>query len=504
MDYAFLYDRARHLLAIGYNVAEARVDPGYYDLLASEARFGSFVAIAQGELPQENWFALGRLLTSAGGRPVLLSWSGSMFEYLMPLLVMPAYDNTLLDQTCRASVERQIAYGRQRGVPWGISECGYNSLDAGLNYQYRAFGVPGLGLKRGLAEDLVIAPYASALALMVEPEAACVNLQRLAADGLAGRFGLYEAIDYTPARVPRGQASAIVRSFMAHHQGMILLSLSHLLLGRPMQARFESDPLFRSALLLLQERVPKTAVLRLHPADSSALRATPGGPDAPLRIIGTPDTPAPEVQLLSNGRYHVMVTNAGGGSSRWKDLAVTRWREDGTRDDWGTFCYIRDVETGKYWSGAHQPTVRARGTLRGDLLRGARRVPPHRRRHRVAHRDRGLARGRHRVAAAAHHQPLGRGAHDRRHQLRRGRPGTGGRGCAASRVLQPLRADRGRGAGQRHPVHAPAALGRGAGAVDVPPHGGPRRGFARGLVRDRPHGVHRPGCDRARRRMRCS
>ncbi|HEX5635343.1 MAG TPA: glucoamylase family protein, partial [Gemmatimonadales bacterium] len=169
MDYGFLYDRSRHLLAIGYNVAEARADAGYYDLLASEARFGSFVAIAQGELPQENWFALGRLLTSAGGRPALLSWSGSMFEYLMPLLVMPAYEGTLLDRTCRASVERQIAYGRQRGVPWGISECGYNSVDAGLNYQYRAFGVPGLGLKRGLADDLVIAPYASALALMVAP-----------------------------------------------------------------------------------------------------------------------------------------------------------------------------------------------------------------------------------------------------------------------------------------------------------------------------------------------
>ena len=355
MEYGFLYDPARSLLAIGYDVGELRRDPGFYDLLASEARFSSFVAIAQGRVPQENWFALGRLLAKAGGRSVLLSWSGSMFEYLMPLLVMPTYDNTLLDQTYRATVGRQIAYGKQRGVPWGISECGYNAVDAALNYQYRAFGVPGLGLKRGLAEDLVVAPYASALALMVAPEAACLNLQQLSADGLAGRFGLYEAIDYTPARMPHGQSSVVVRSFMAHHQGMILLSLAYLLLARPMQKRFESDPLFKATLLLLQERVPKAVGLHAYtelPAD----RGVSDGPVAPVRALGNPDTQVPEVQLLSNGRYHVMVTNAGGSSSRWKDLAVTRWREDSTCDNRGTFCYLRDVASGEFWSAAYQPT----------------------------------------------------------------------------------------------------------------------------------------------------
>ncbi len=356
MEYDFLYDRARHLMSIGYNVGMRRRDASYYDLLASEARFSSFVAIAQGRLPQENWFALGRLLTSAGGQPVLLSWSGSMFEYLMPLLVMPAYENTLLDQTCRATVDRQIAYGRQRGVPWGISECGYNAVDASLNYQYRAFGVPGLGLMRGLAEDLVVAPYATALALMVAPEAACLNLQRLSAEGLAGRFGLYEAVDYTPARVPRGQTAVIVRSFMAHHQGMILLSLAHVLLARPMQKRFESDPQFKSALLLLQERVPRAAALHPQLAELSLTGGIIAGPEAPVRVLATPDTPTPEVQLLSNGRYHVMVTNAGGGSSRWKDIAVTRWREDPTCDPWGTFCYIRDTASGEFWSAAQRPT----------------------------------------------------------------------------------------------------------------------------------------------------
>ena len=358
MDYDFLFDKVRRQLVIGYNVAQLRVDEGRYDLLASEARLCNFVAIAQGKLPQESWFALGRLLTSAGGDPVLLAWSGSMFEYLMPLLVMPTYENTLLDQTYVAAVERQIEYGRQRGVPWGMSESGYNTVDVHLNYQYRAFGVPGLGLKRGLAEDLVVAPYASALALMVAPEAACLNLQRLAAGGLAGRLGLFEAIDYTPSRQRRGESSAVVRSFMAHHQGMSLLSLAYVLLARPMQERFESDPLLQATLLLLQERIPRAALFHPHATELSDLHAGGAGPALPVRVLTSPDTTIPEVQLLSNGRYHVMVTNAGGGSSRWKDLALTRWREDGIADNWGTFCYLRDAASKEFWSTAYQPTLK--------------------------------------------------------------------------------------------------------------------------------------------------
>ena len=358
VEYDFLYDKGRHLLTIGYNVSERRRDSGYYDLLASEARLVTFVAIAQGQLPQESWFALGRLLTATGGEPILLSWSGSMFEYLMPLLVMPTYENTLIDRTCRAAVGRQIEYGKKRGVPWGMSESGYNMVDVRLNYQYRAFGVPGLGLKRGLAADLVVAPYASALALMVAPEEACRNLQRLGDKELIGKYGFYEAIDYTPSRQRRGQSSTIVRSFMAHHQGMSLLSLEYLLLERPMQKRFESDPLFQATMLLLQERVPKATASYALAAELSGVRTTPGVTEMPVRSFGTPDTPVPEVQLLSNGRYHVMITNSGGGYSRWKDIAVTRWREDGTCDNWGTFCYIRDTGSGEFWSTAYQPTLK--------------------------------------------------------------------------------------------------------------------------------------------------
>jgi cellobiose phosphorylase len=356
MEWDFLFDKTRQVLSIGYNVAERRRDSSYYDLLASEARLSTFVAIAQGHLPQESWFALGRLLTTAAGEPVLLSWSGSMFEYLMPLVVMPGYDGTLLDQTCRAAVKRQIEYGKHRGVPWGISESGCNLLDVRLSYQYRAFGVPGLGLKRGLSDDLVVAPYASALALMVSPEEACANLQRLKAEGFEGQFGFYEAIDYTPSRLPRGHSHAVVRSYMAHHQGMTFLSVAHVLRDRRMQSRFASDPAFQATALLLQERIPRASAFYLSATPVSDAHTATTGAQIPVRVFAGPDTPGPEVQLLSNGRYHVAITNAGGGYSRWKDLAVTRWREDATSDDWGTFCYLRDVATGTFWSTAYQPT----------------------------------------------------------------------------------------------------------------------------------------------------
>ncbi len=358
MEYGFLFNPAQRQLAIGYNAGERRLDASYYDLLASEARLCNFVAIAQEQLPQESWFALGRMLTTHNGESALLSWSGSMFEYLMPLLIMPTFDNTLLDQTYKAAVDRQIAYGKERNVPWGISESGYNAVDVQFNYQYRAFGVPGLGLKRGLGEDLVVAPYASVLALMVAPEAACQNLQQLAAEGVAGKFGFYEAVDYTPSRLRRGETRAVVRSFMAHHQGMSLLSLAYVLLDRPMQRRFESEPLFRATMLLLQERIPKPAVFRSQAAELPDVRITKELPDMPMRVLSSANTPIPEVQLLSNGRYHVMVTNSGGGSSRWRDLAITRWREDSTCDNWGSFCYLRDMASGEFWSNTYQPTLK--------------------------------------------------------------------------------------------------------------------------------------------------
>lgn len=357
MDVRFLYNEANHLMTIGFNVDDQRRDDSNYDLLSSEARLGVFVAIAQGQVPQESWFALGRLMVSSGGDPILLSWSGSMFEYLMPLLIMPAYPSTLLDQTYRTAVSRQIAYGNLRNVPWGVSESGYNAFDTQFNYLYRAFGVPGLGLKRGLEEDLVIAPYASAMALMVAPVMACDNLQRLAADRATGKFGFYEAIDYTLSRLPRESKRALIRSFMTHHQGMTFLSFSYLLHDKPMQRRFMADPLFQATLLLLQERIPKPNASYLKIPKSPEGSLVPKRSETSMRVFTNPNTRTPQVQMLSNGRYHVILTQAGGGYSRWKEFAVTRWREDSTCDNWGLFSYVRDMDTGAYCSTNYQPTA---------------------------------------------------------------------------------------------------------------------------------------------------
>lgn len=357
MDFGLLYNRDTKLLASGYDIAERRLVPDACGQLASEARLASFIGIAQGQLPREHWVALGRQLGIVGGEQLLLSRGGAMREYLMPLLVMPTWRGTLLDQTYQALIRVQTDYARRHGIPWGFSDCACNTVDADLRYQARAFGVPGTGLKRGLGDDLVVAPYAAMLGLMVAPEAACANLERMVELGAMGRYGLYEAIDYTGARLPRGQKHAVVRAYTTRHQGMALLALSYLLNGRPMQRRFEADPRFQAALLLLQERVPRSGAFEAADIEAGAQRAAPPETPSPARAPTRPGRSQPEVQLLSNGRYHVMVSSEGGGYSRWNDLALTRWREDATSDDGGLSCYLRDLDSGAVWSGAWQPTL---------------------------------------------------------------------------------------------------------------------------------------------------
>lgn len=361
MEFGFLYNHDRELLHIGFDADARRLDPSCYDLLASEARIASFLMIAANEAPPEHWFALGRLLAGRGGTAALVSWSGSIFEYLMPSLFMRCYPGTLLDRSNHAVVERQIRYGRQRQIPWGISESCYHATDAQHVYQYRAFGVPGLGLKRGLSDDLVVAPYAAMLALPFAATAACANIERLIKHEEAlGTYGLYEAIDYTPSRLPRGRQRAVIRTFMAHHQGMGMLALSHLLLDAPMVRRFMSDFEVRSTEMLLQERVPDvTPVVHPHQREAASKSVREDGkPEETVRLIRSPDTAVPAVQLLSNGNYHVMVTNAGGSSSRWQRLALTRWREDFTCDNWGTYLYLRDVMSNQTWSNTYHPLRR--------------------------------------------------------------------------------------------------------------------------------------------------
>ncbi|MDQ1728545.1 MAG: cyclic beta,2-glucan synthetase [Pyrinomonadaceae bacterium] len=359
MDFKFLLDPERKVFAIGYNVSAQVADNSYYDLLASEARLASFVAIAKGEVSQEHWFRLGRQLTSVDGGRALISWTGTMFEYLMPLLVMRNYQGTLLDETYRTVVKRQIEYGAERGVPWGVSESAYNVRDLHLNYQYGPFGVPGLGLKRGLIEDLVIAPYATMLAAEVDPPAAMTNLRRLAKAGAMGSYGFYESTDYTAERLPQGQDNVVIRAFMTHHQGMGLVALSNVLDDDRMQQRFHAEPLVQATELLLQERNP-VGVPAAHPRAEEVLtgRVSQAPQGMITRVYHQVDTDTPRTQLLSNGTYNVMITAAGSGYSNCGANAVTRWREDVTRDNWGTFIYLRDVRSGAVWSAGYHPVLR--------------------------------------------------------------------------------------------------------------------------------------------------
>ena len=355
-DFSMLYDEHRRLFSIGYNLGEGRLDPSYYDLLASECRLASFLAIAKGDVTQEHWFRLGRALTGKRSSRALVSWSGSMFEYLMPLLVMRDWHDTLLHETYETIVADQIRYGATRGVPWGVSESAFNAKDAQLTYQYQAFGVPGLGLKRGLSDDVVVAPYASMLALPIAPDAVVDNLAAFSAEGGEGRFGYFESLDYTAGRVPAGERRAVVKAYFAHHQGMAFLALGNALLGAKMRARFHDDPMVASAELLLQERIPRHVALTApHAEEVEHLRSVRELPPPVTRSYATAETPVPATHFLSNGRYSVMVTNGGGGYSRCSGKAVTRYREDLTRDCWGTFFYVRDTATGAVFSAPHNP-----------------------------------------------------------------------------------------------------------------------------------------------------
>jgi cyclic beta-1,2-glucan synthetase len=366
-DFGFLFDAQRQVFHLGYHVDTARLDRNHYDLLASEARIASLVAIAKGDVPLSHWLHLERPLTRLDGARVLLSWNGSMFEYLMPRLLTRSGAATLLDESCRAAVEHQIAYVRGKGVPWGISESGYYRFDAHRNYQYRGFGVPGLGRKRGLAEDLVVAPYASLLALAVRPQAVMKNVSEFIGRNMLGQYGFYEAIDFTRSRLPLGREYAIVRSYMAHHQGMTLLSLINYLLGDAMIERFHADRRVQTVALLLQERVPQR--VPLEEAPDQLLRATrPVQPPVEIRPWRvSPYATPPQVHVLSNGHYGTVVTGSGSGYSYYvpgglggqPEIALTRWRSDITLDDWGTWLYVQDPERGRLWSATHQPTASA-------------------------------------------------------------------------------------------------------------------------------------------------
>jgi len=356
MNFSILYNKERKLFTIGYRVMDGKRDDSYYDLLASEARLASLFSIAKNDIPEDHWFHLGRQMTSLFHKRVLISWSASMFEYLMPLLIMKDYKGTLLYETHHACVKQQIKYGRLKKRPWGISESAYNARDMQMNYQYGPFGVPGLGLKRGLSHDFVVSPYSTALAALVLPEKALKNFKRLINQGLLTIYGFYEAVDYTTERIPPGENFSVIKNFMAHHQGMTLVSLSNILNQNKMPELFHQDPIIRATELLLQERIPQRVFI-LHPREEEVLTQSA----ATLHRIPTQhqvdsvNTDVPNTRVLSNGAYSVVLSSVGSGYSLYENIAVFRWVEDSTLDQFGQYVFIYDEEVDSLWSPTFHP-----------------------------------------------------------------------------------------------------------------------------------------------------
>ncbi len=355
MDFRFLYSARKRLFHIGFDVSAGKLDESYYDLLASEARIASFLASAKGDVPTRHWLQLGRPFGRTGGSATLLSWAGTMFEYLMPPLFLATPRASLLAMACRSAIDRQMAFGTRHRIPWGISESSYNHLDTQGTYQYRAFGIPELAIRREVGGRLVVSPYASLLALPFRPRAVRENVEHLVRLGMFGRHGLYEAIDFGRAAGGRGEEPGIVRTFMAHHQGMILAAVSNHLTGNLMVERFGRDPRTAAAAYLLYERTPSHVRLE---------RRLPHGPDRPEahgRPAGVegwspnPDRDLPSIHVLSNESLSALVTARGGGGLRWQGKAMTRWRADPSVDEWGSWIYIQDLERDLIWSAAQKP-----------------------------------------------------------------------------------------------------------------------------------------------------
>ncbi|RPI53214.1 MAG: cellobiose phosphorylase, partial [Acidobacteria bacterium] len=356
MDFGLLYDKDLRLFHIGYNVTADRVDPHHYDLLASEARLASLFAIAKGDVPVEHWFHLGRPTTVIARERCLLSWGGSMFEYLMPALLLRSEEGSLLAESERVAVEAQRRYGQSLDIPWGMSESGLSATDADQTYQYRSFGVPALGFRRGLGGEAVVAPYASALALPTDLAAALENVRRLEELGLVGEYGFYEAADFTADRLPSGHVFVPVLSYMAHHQGMVLAAIDNALNDGALVRRTERDRRLRSVALLLHERVPvdvapEAATAAVAQPRRTSVRPIPRiEPWLPMKAGAFP-----EMHVLGNGRLATWISDSGAGTLRWQDWNLTRWVADATTDDTGVWTYVHDEESGAVWSAARQP-----------------------------------------------------------------------------------------------------------------------------------------------------
>ncbi|KRQ87879.1 N,N'-diacetylchitobiose phosphorylase [Caloramator mitchellensis] len=358
-DFTLLYDEKRDLFSIGFNVEENKLTNSYYDLLASESRLASYLAVARREVPSTHWFKLGRSLVKINGYRSLVSWTGTMFEYFMPPIIMKTFDNTLLSETYHTAIKAQINYGESRKVPWGTSESGFYTFDLLLNYQYKAFGVPDLGLKRGLINDMVVSPYSTILALPFSPKESMKNIKKILNDIGEGVYGLYEAIDYTPDRLPRNKNAAVVESFMAHHQGMILASINNFLNKNILVEYFHSDPVIKCGEFLLQEKVPlRVIITKEHKETVKPFKREEYKEQIVVRELGAFDCDIPVCHVLSNGNYTLMLTNGGSCFSKLNDIYINRWRDDVTQRLYGNFIFIRNLNSDKIFSTTFEPVCK--------------------------------------------------------------------------------------------------------------------------------------------------
>ncbi|MGM0396195.1 MAG: GH36-type glycosyl hydrolase domain-containing protein [Bacillota bacterium] len=351
-----LYDYNKNLFSIGYDCENNQLTDSYYDLMASESRTTSFIGIVTKQLPIEHWYKLSRTFTLYNKHRILASWSGTMFEYFMPSIIMENYEYSIFDETYHSVMQAQIEYGNSRNKPWGVSESGYYFFDLDLNYQYKAFGVPDIGFKRDLINDYVVSPYSTYLALIFNKRACFDNLNILKNEGAEGPYGLYEAIDYTQERLNKNEDRRIVKSYFAHHLGMSLLSINNFMNNNIMQKRFHKNPIVKTGVLLLEEKLPYKVVMikELIAKEKKKVKIKAEG----VGEIGVYDenyNTIPNCHLISNKNYHIMVTNNGFTYSKYQNKMITRFRNHIDQRYFGYTFYIKDIDDDKVWSIGSEP-----------------------------------------------------------------------------------------------------------------------------------------------------
>ena len=347
-DFRVLYDEEKMLLSIGFNIEENKLTDTYYDLLASEARQASFVAIAKRDIPEKHWSSLSRTLTEMNNYKGLISWSGTAFEYLMPHVNIVKYPGSLIDESCKFMVKSQREYTNKLGIPWGISESAFNMKDLNNNYQYKAFGIPWLGLKRGLADEMVVSAYGSILAINDYPREVLENIKKLEAQEMLGKYGFYESIDYTPERLNKSSQSVPVKTYMAHHQGLILLSINNLFNNNILQKRFMKNPEIEAIDILLQERMPEKMLITKEKKEKIEKMKYKGYDSYEENIYTKINENLVPANVISNENYNVIINAKGEGYSAYKDIAINRFKETNDKKG-GIYFYIKNIRTNKIW-----------------------------------------------------------------------------------------------------------------------------------------------------------